>query len=710
MATPLAVKRLSAHLTLPQRRLVAFGLTLAAVLCMAASAVWFRPATEGQQLVEAAAAMAAGGLALGAAVRLQGTHARETQETRRAWVAAAAAAQATLARRLARTLVLAAGLLALLALIESNGRFLGITALHLLSLRAQFALLAAGVVLVTVGLGLPAAPIPRPALRSYPREQPLTARDEAHTGTRSVMSRRSIEMTAVVVITLAAFALRVWWLEDAVHKFVDEIHFSTAVAELFAGTNGVKLLAPFAGITAFPWLYPYWQYEIAAVHGRNLESLRLVSAVLGTLTIPALYLLARTLFDRTTAIMAALLLATFPPHLHFSRIGLNNVADPLFGTLALAWLARGMQSGRRLDYVLAGAALGLTQYFYEGGRLLFSPLVVGWLMVVWIMRRVAARRAATGYHWRHLAAGALAALLVALPVYTTLLAEGKSIVPRMETVAVGGTYYQRVLELGTPQTFGEHLARPFLVYVHMPETGLFYGGAQPLILETLVPVFLLGAFGLLWRGRQPGILILLWVLLTSAGNMLMTESAIFARYVVAFPALALLLALGIRYTLPLLVLRRRWLPALMIALALGLAVAQMRYYFGSHLVLYNDQIRPGYDSEDAMFRAVDFPSGTQVMVISAHSPGQPYLSGVLGYVNPGAVLEVRAPEDMTPEYLAALSPAVDRAFFVEPTDGRTVTLLQQYFKLGVPQFSPYSVPKSRQLVLFWVNGTGEAAE
>ncbi len=697
MATPLVVKRLSTHLTLPQRRLVAFGLTLAAVLCMAASAVWFRPATDGQQLVEATAAMAAGGLALGAAVRLQDTNARETQETHRARVAAVVSGPTTLAHRLARMLVLAAGLLALLALIESNGRFLGITALHLLPLRAQFALLAAGVVLVTVGLGLPAA-------RSYPGERPLAAREASNTGTRSVMSLLGLEIAAVMVITLVAFALRVWWLEDAVHKFVDEIHFSTAVAELFAGTNGVKLLAPFAGITAFPWLYPYWQYEIAAVHGRNLESLRLVSAVLGTLTIPALYLLARTLFDRTTAIMAALLLATFPPHLHFSRIGLNNVADPLFGTLALAWLARGMQSGRRLDYVLAGVALGLTQYFYEGGRLLFPPLVVGWLIVVWVMRR-----APTGYHWRHLAAGALAALLVALPVYTTLLAEGKSIVPRMETVAVGGTYYQRVLELGTPQTVGEHLARPFLVYVHMPETGLFYGGAQPLILETLVPVFLLGAFGLLWRGRQPGVLILLWVVLTSAGNMLMTESAIFARYVVAFPALALLLALGIRYTLPMLA-RRRWLPALMIALAVGLAVGQMRYYFGSHLVLYNDQIRPGYDSEDAMFRAVDFPSGTQVMVISAHSPGQQYLSGVLGYVNPGALLEVRTPEEITPAYLAALSPVADRAFFVEPNDGKTVTLLQQFFKLGVPQFSPYSVPKSRQMVLFWVEGREEAAE
>ena len=110
--------------------------------------------------------------------------------------------------------------------------------------------------------------------------------------------------------------------------------------------------------------------------GRNLEGLRILSVIVGTLGIPALYFLAKELFDRKTALLAALMPGRFPPHIQFSRIALNNIVDPLFGTLALAFLVRGLKYNRPLDYALSGAALGLTQYFYEGGRLLFPALIL----------------------------------------------------------------------------------------------------------------------------------------------------------------------------------------------------------------------------------------------------------------------------------------------------------------------------------------------
>ncbi|MBI5671116.1 MAG: glycosyltransferase family 39 protein [Chloroflexi bacterium] len=680
------------------RRALTVGFTLLAIALFAASAWYFRPATGGYTLLQATAFLLAGAVALGIATGLNRHSLRETQEAARVTVvetpAAARPARFAALWRAVPVTALVLGVVALLALVEINGPFLGIPALQTVPLRTQFILLCLGVALVVAGLGLTPCQIERAV------------------GTRQIVSLRWrwYEIAAVVLVTLLALGLRVWRLEDLVHKFIDEIHFSTAVAGLLSGTGSSKLLSPFAGITAFPWLYPYWQAEIAAVHGRNLESLRLVSAALGTLTVPATYFLARTLFDRTTAVMAALLLATFPPHLHFSRIGLNNVADPLFGTLALAFLARGIKTGRRLDYALAGAMLGLTQYFYEGGRLLFPPLVVGWLVFLWILGRgePAVRPYSPQGHTsvrRNLAALALAALLVGLPVYTTLLAERKPVMPRMETVAVGGSYYWRVVTQGTPQTLEQHLTRPFLVYVHQVETGLFYGGDQPLILEMLVPVFLLGVFGLLWRGRQMGIVVLLWVLLTSAGNMLMTESAIFARYVVAFPALALLLALGVRYTLPLLRPGWRGWPPVMVALAAVMAFAQMRYYFGHHLEVYNRQLRPGFDSEDPIFRAAHFPPGTHVHIISNSTLGQQYLSGIVGYLNSGLVLDVRTPLETSREYLASLIRGVDHAFFVEPTDAGTLTLLQEQFRLGVPHFSPFNVPRDRQLVLFYVRGS-----
>ncbi len=678
-----------ARIPITRRRLGVTGLTLAAGGLMTASAYLFRPATAGGLLLEAALLMLAGGLALWGATAWQGYAARETRESRRVEPLPSEPA----ARSRTPQIALGLGLAALLALVEINGNFAGLAALQNVSLRAQFGLLVAAVALITWGLGAePGARVKAPVSR------------------RAALAL-GLEVGALATITLLALFLRVWHLGDAVHKFVDEIHFSTAVAGLLPGTNEIDLLAPFAGITAFPWLYPFWQSEVVFVGGRTLESLRLVSAVLGALNIPALYLLARTLFDRTTALMAALLLASFPPHLHFSRIALNNIADPLFGTLALAFLARGLKTGRRMDYAVAGAALGLTQYFYEGGRLLFPPLAAAWVLLLAIMPRLTRRGRGDAIerrlNRRGLMTAALAAVLVGAPIYTTLLANDLPLMPRMGTVAVGGTYWQRVMTEGTPQTLEQHILRPFLVYVHMPETALFYGGDQPLVLEYLVPFLLLGVFGLLWRWRTPGNLILLWVLLTSMGNMLMTESAVFARYVVVFPALALLLALGVRYLLALLWPGRAAL-ALLLALTAFMALRQGVYYFDRHLEFYNWQIRPTYDSEDAMFRSAGFPAGTQVHVISQGSYGAQYLSGVLGYLaeNPGLSVDVVLPEDFNRAYLDGLPPEADHAFYLEPYDVRAIGLLQQqYGDLLDPRFSPYNVPPERQLVLFYIPGT-----
>jgi hypothetical protein len=58
---------------------------------------------------------------------------------------------------------------------------------------------------------------------------------------------------------------------------------------------------------------------------------------------------------------------------------LNNIADPLFGTLAFAFIGRGLLHGRRTDFAIGGAMLGLTHYFYEGGRLLYMPLALAWI-------------------------------------------------------------------------------------------------------------------------------------------------------------------------------------------------------------------------------------------------------------------------------------------------------------------------------------------
>jgi len=442
---------------------------------------------------------------------------------------------------------------------------------------------------------------------------------------------------------------------------------------------------------------------MVAIFGRNFLGLRALSAVLGALTVPALYLLARELFDPLAACLAALVLLTFPPQVHYSRLALNNIADPLFGTLALAFLARGQRTRRRLDYVLGGVMLGLTQYFYEGGRLLFPALAAAWMvggLVLWRPRP----------SLRGLLLAALAFVLVAAPIYYTLIG-----VHFLDETELNSYYWEYRREANTLETRVAHFWHSLMFYVNSPENTMFhyflyYGGRHPLILEPIVPAFLLGLVIALWRWRTPGALPLLWVLGTSLGNAMIVESAVSARYVVAFPALALLIALGIRYTLPL-IWPWRGQAAIVLALAGIIAGGQGVYYFGPFLDLFNREVRANvaYDVDDAMLRARHFPPGTQIYVVADHVLPETDAQRLLNFLADHLTVLVIPPDQFATIPLAELSRQVDYAFFVAPGDGQTIGRLMAAFGPHDVQPSPTEPLPGKGLALFYVAAEPDTA-
>src|SRR5690606_19586163 len=303
----------------------------------------------------------------------------------------------------------------------------------------------------------------------------------------------------------------------------------------------IPMLAPLHPIGSFTRLFSYTQLVLSELFGSSLGVFRLSGAIFGALTVGATYGLARLLLDRRTAWMAALLLAVFPPHIHMSRIAINNVADPLFGVLALAFLVLALQTRRRLYYVLAGAMLGLLPYFYEGGELLYPPL-----LLIWAALLAFNRDTLRGMGWM-----LLAALPLALPVYYTSISYDLPLFTRLDEANAGGYYFLELLlsPNGMAQVndyLRERLLPPLLHYVHAPDTSLFYSGQTALILPLLVPLFLLGLVHAL--RRRSGWLLVLWVLLTALGNSLILFNNWTARFVVVMPAIAILCAVGLRYT------------------------------------------------------------------------------------------------------------------------------------------------------------------
>ncbi len=555
---------------------------------------------------------------------------------------------------------------------EANGQWFGLwPELHQ---RWQVAAFVGGVLLVGLGLG----GVPRARAPKLTREAGW-----------------------VLGITFLGGALRVWQL-DLIRVLVDEAHYTTAALSFLQGER-VAVLTPMTGISPFPWLYAYGTAATAELFGQTLATQRLFSAFLGTLGLPALYWLAREAFDRPTALLSLVLLASFPVHIHFSRMNQLHMGDALFGTLALAALMRALRTGARADYALGGVLLGLSQYFYEGGRLLFPAVVGLWLAGGWWLW-------GARYPARGVLVMALGGLLVAAPLYYTLAGLDHTASGRLDTVGLGGGYWTELItsslgdDIVTAQM--DRLQNPFLLVVSVPDSSLFYGGRGPLLLVYVAPLFFLG----LWhsvRGidRPGGGLLIVWLLLPPLGMSLLLESGISVRFIVALPAFMLTAAVGLRYTLPWLV-PARWVGPIAGVLVVLIAAGGMYYYFNLHVDTFNQQFRitkPYPDGEDALLRSAALPPDTHIMLISDPVYPETYAHEVANWVLPGRIITTRTSQLMTPDFIAGLSPNRPYAFFLEPDDLQTLGVLREHFNLQAPQRSPYAddIPDARELLLYY---------
>src|SRR5260221_4646663 len=130
------------------------------------------------------------------------------------------------------------------------------------------------------------------------------------------------------------------------------MHFWNGLMAL-RSCSTMPILLPIVYIASFTHIFPYLQKLSVDLLGPDLFAMRFPSAVTGTLAILAVYFLVREGLDKNTALMAAALLAVFPAAIHFSRTTLNNIGDPLPGTLALAFLIPRIKRNSQPDYVFA---------------------------------------------------------------------------------------------------------------------------------------------------------------------------------------------------------------------------------------------------------------------------------------------------------------------------------------------------------------------
>jgi len=327
--------------------------------------------------------------------------------------------------------------------------------------------------------------------------------------------------------------------------------------------------------------------------GRSPLAIRLVAALLGTLTVPAAYLMTRELLGRQEALLTALVTATTFWHLNLSRIGFRTISLPLLAALCLWLFARGLHAragvsgaGRQrwYDFGLGGFCLGLSFYTYLAAR--FLPLVFLVLVAYWLWRH-------QPINWRGLFLFFAVALIVVSPLLIYALQHLDTFLARSAQVSIfnplinrgnfTGTLVRHVIRtLGMFNWRGDFIPRHNMPYrpVFDPVMGLFFS------LGLVISVHRA------WRQQEYALVFIYWLVMLLP-TILAEGAPHFLRAVGVLPVLFVFPAVGLKALWQALAARTpRQVALLVVALIPGLSLyTTVNDYFFHHIrneaVYYN---------------------------------------------------------------------------------------------------------------------------
>ncbi|RMH00669.1 MAG: hypothetical protein D6706_03355, partial [Chloroflexi bacterium] len=346
------------------------------------------------------------------------------------------------------------------------------------------------------------------------------------------------------------------------------------------------------------WLtQPTLPYFILAVplkiFGRSVLAIRLLSPLVGGVTVALTYLAGKRLWDEPTGLVAALLLLGSHFHLHYSRLGMLNIWEPmltllLFGVAAVAWHA---PAARKRDWWLGcGLVLGLGMYFYTPSHL--WPL----MLVVLLVAALLWRRERLWENGRHLLAAALLALVISLPQLLYYQRNPTVFMERAQMLGIlasqSGWLMQEAARTGQSEwaLFQQQLWQGLLAFNYGVDKSPAYRPGVPLVGYGTAVFFVLGVITAVLRARRlRHTVLLVWVGITLLfGAVLLVEPPNSHRILIALPAVMLLAAMAlVAYGRSLIRLfpapttQRAFLPALLL-LTLLFATGEAGFYFGRY--------------------------------------------------------------------------------------------------------------------------------
>ncbi len=240
----------------------------------------------------------------------------------------------------------------------------------------------------------------------------------------------SIDTLVVAVLCVLSLIPRVWQLSTVPEGiWFDEGLRGIEALRIAADANYRPVFV--SQILQEPTAFWYLMIPFLQTMGRDPAALRLPSAIAGALGVGAVYLLARVLFERRTALIAAGLTVGMTWHINYSRVAFLAMWSVMLDALAAALFVLALRRRSVFLYAAAGLTAGIAIHFYYSSRLL-PPI----LAVVVVYRLIAERGRFIKLHGLGLVVCALGFLLAAAPIGEYALLHPQEFSARTETVSV----------------------------------------------------------------------------------------------------------------------------------------------------------------------------------------------------------------------------------------------------------------------------------
>jgi 4-amino-4-deoxy-L-arabinose transferase-like glycosyltransferase len=362
---------------------------------------------------------------------------------------------------------------------------------------------------------------------------------------------RRLEPLLLAAIVLIAVALRIPDLD----ALPPSVHMDPAEQGLWgrlvmAGGAGGVFGIGYAGAANFTFALSGLGLR---AFGDSITGLRLVSAILGVLSLLLAYLWARQAFGVRVAAISAFLLAASPYHIHFSRDGCFYIQAVFVVALAFVLYWRALRSGRPADFVLTGMSLALCLLVYYAARIAFVVVALFELYRLLAERRSYLRRIGS---WLLAAAGFL---LLFVPWALQFLRDPGAFMARSQAVLIFSSGPMNHLK-GVYHTDDvgnvllTELQHVLEMFNYRGDTSTQFGWREPFLDYWTAALFVVGiayAFTSLRQARFVFCTVWFWSV-AIVGGMLTGGMPFAPRLIVFLPLL---------FVFPALVLDRAWLLA-----------------------------------------------------------------------------------------------------------------------------------------------------